>query len=115
MNKHKINYNWIMDLPFGRGKRFAGTAGSVMNRIIGGWQLAGQGSFNSNWWALPTSNWLTPNPVEIYGTKYPVKDCRSGTCYRQLPVLQRIHPGQPHQQLRRQWQAQRHHGGARKL
>jgi len=35
----------------------------------------------SNWWSLPTSCWLFPNPVEIYGTKYKVQDCRSGLCY----------------------------------
>lgn len=79
--KHRVNYNWIVDLPFGKGKWLAGGAGPLLNRIVGGWQLAGQGSFTSSWWNLPTSNWLTPNPVEIYGTKYPVKDCRSGACF----------------------------------
>ncbi|MFB3828239.1 MAG: carboxypeptidase regulatory-like domain-containing protein [Bryobacteraceae bacterium] len=79
--KHRINYNYILDLPFGKNKPLAGNAGPVLNRIIGGWQLAGQGSWTSTWWWLPTDNWLTPNPVEIYGTKYPIKDCRSGTCF----------------------------------
>jgi hypothetical protein len=79
--KHRVNYNYILDLPFGKGKPIAGGAGPILNRIVGGWQLAGQGSFTSSWWYLPTSNWLTPNKVEIYGTKYPIKDCRSGTCF----------------------------------
>lgn len=35
---------------------------------------------NSNWWGLPTGNWVFPNPVEIYGTKHKVQDCRSGVC-----------------------------------
>jgi hypothetical protein len=78
--KHRVNWNWIMDLPFGKGKPIYGGAGSIMNRIVGGWQLAGQGSVTSNWWTLPTSNWLFPNEVEIYDTKYPVQDCRSGVC-----------------------------------
>ncbi|MBI4902654.1 MAG: carboxypeptidase regulatory-like domain-containing protein [Acidobacteria bacterium] len=79
--KHRVNYNWIVDIPVGRGKRIAGQAGPIVNRIIGGWQLAGQGTFRNSWWALPTGNWLQPNPVEVYGTKYPIKDCRSGTCF----------------------------------
>ncbi|HET8550433.1 MAG TPA: carboxypeptidase-like regulatory domain-containing protein [Bryobacteraceae bacterium] len=79
--KHRFNWNWIVDLPFGRGKRFAGGAGGVLDRVIGGWQIAGQGSITSTWWQLPTTNWNFASPVEIYGTKYPVKDCRSGVCY----------------------------------
>jgi hypothetical protein len=47
---------------------------------VGGWQLAGSGSMTSTWWALPTGNWLQPNKLEIYGTKYKVQDCRGGTC-----------------------------------
>ncbi len=78
--KHRVNFNWILDLPFGQGKRIAGSAGPVLNRFVGGWQLAGQGSLTSTWWDLPTSDWLLPNPVEIYGDQYPIKDCRSGTC-----------------------------------
>jgi hypothetical protein len=78
--KHRVNWNWIVDLPFGKGKPLYGGAGALMNRVVGGWQLAGQGSITSNWWNLPTGNWLFPNPIEIYGTKYKVQDCRSGVC-----------------------------------
>ncbi|MEK7407341.1 MAG: carboxypeptidase regulatory-like domain-containing protein [Acidobacteriota bacterium] len=78
--KHRWNWNWILDLPFGRGKKWAGNAGAVLNRVVGGWQLAGHGSVTSNWWSLPTGNWAFPNKLEFYGTKYPIQDCRSGTC-----------------------------------
>lgn len=79
--KHRIRGNWIVDLPFGRGKKIAGNAGALLDRIIGGWQLAGFGNINSNYWALPTSNYGYLGNVEIYGKKYPIQDCRSGTCY----------------------------------
>jgi hypothetical protein len=79
--KHRYNWNFIVDLPFGKSKRFGGGAGPMLDRVIGGWQLAGSGSLTSNWWSLPTGNWQFPNPVEIYGTKYPIQDCRSGVCY----------------------------------
>ncbi len=78
--KHSLRWNWIVDLPFGQGKPIYGNAGSIMNRIVGGWQLAGQGSIRSTWWALPTGNWQYPNEFTVYGDKYKVKDCRSGVC-----------------------------------
>ncbi len=79
--KHRFNYNWIVDLPFGRGKTFASHSNGFLDRLIGGWQIAGSGSIVSRWWTLPTSNYGSFGKVEIYGTKYPIQDCRSGTCY----------------------------------
>ncbi|MBV6432188.1 MAG: hypothetical protein IANPNBLG_02324 [Bryobacteraceae bacterium] len=38
---HRFLFNYVLDLPFGRGKRFAGSANRVVNGIIGGWSLAG--------------------------------------------------------------------------
>ncbi len=36
---HVFNLNTIYELPFGRGKRFAGGANGVVDRIVGGWQV----------------------------------------------------------------------------
>ncbi|HUQ90832.1 MAG TPA: carboxypeptidase-like regulatory domain-containing protein [Bryobacteraceae bacterium] len=79
--QHNLKWNWIAGLPFGKGKKFLSNAGGVMDRVVGGWQIAGQGSVTSNWWQLPATNWVFPNKLEIYGTKYPVQDCRSGVCF----------------------------------
>jgi hypothetical protein len=49
-------------------------AGGFVDRVIGGWQLAGFGSLRSNYWSLPTSNWVQIGKVEVYGTKYPIED-----------------------------------------
>src|SRR5262249_28343853 len=38
---HQINANWIAQLPFGRGRHFAGNVGGLLNAFIGGWQLSG--------------------------------------------------------------------------
>jgi hypothetical protein len=38
--RHQINFNWLADLPFGEGKRWANSSGA-MNSIVGGWSLAG--------------------------------------------------------------------------
>ena len=60
---HQINANWLVELPFGKGKRFAGNAGGFTDAVIGGWQLSGLARWtsgfpftvdNGNFW--PT-NW----------------------------------------------------------
>ena len=38
---HQINGDWIAELPFGRGKKFAGDARGATDALIGGWQLSG--------------------------------------------------------------------------
>ena len=37
---------------------------------------------NSNYITLPTTNWGTTSTPQIYGTQYPVEDCRSGSCIK---------------------------------
>ena len=39
--RHQVNFNWLTELPFGRGKRFGGGASSVVNELIGDWAIAG--------------------------------------------------------------------------
>ncbi len=39
--RHQINTNYIWDLPFGRGKRFASSIGRLADMLIGGWQTTG--------------------------------------------------------------------------
>jgi hypothetical protein len=46
---HQFNANFSYQLPFGNGQRFGGSAGGIMNQLIGGWQWNGivtaQGGF----------------------------------------------------------------------
>ena len=44
---HAFKANVVYELPFGQGQRFGSNAGSVMNQIIGGWQLAGNARVQS--------------------------------------------------------------------
>lgn len=78
--KHSVNWNWIADLPFGKGKPIAGNARGLLDKVIGGWQIAGLGSLNSNYFSLPANIYPTGEKIEIYGYKYPIQDCRSGVC-----------------------------------
>ncbi|HEU0141994.1 MAG TPA: TonB-dependent receptor [Bryobacteraceae bacterium] len=79
--KHRVRWNWIVDLPFGKGKPLGGNAGPVLHRFIGNWQVAGIGSLWSTYFSLPTGVYPNGNAIEIYGYKYPIQDCRSGVCY----------------------------------
>ncbi len=39
--RHNFNANWLMELPFGKGRKFFGGINSVADALIGGWQLTG--------------------------------------------------------------------------
>lgn len=40
-----LNLNYSYALPFGRGHRVLGNAGTLLDKIVGGWQYSGVGSF----------------------------------------------------------------------
>jgi Carboxypeptidase regulatory-like domain len=44
---HRMRYNALVDLPFGRGKRFGDKLPGFVNHLIGGWQLAAIGDWRS--------------------------------------------------------------------
>jgi hypothetical protein len=39
--RHNINANWLLDVPFGKGRRFGGGWNRVLDTAFGGWQLTG--------------------------------------------------------------------------
>jgi carboxypeptidase family protein len=49
--RHNINANWLLALPFGKGRKFFGNAHSAVDGLIGGWQLTGIARINTG---LPT-------------------------------------------------------------
>jgi Carboxypeptidase regulatory-like domain len=77
-----LQFNGIVDLPFGRGKRFFGNANRAMNELVGGWQLAGAGQIRSQDFTVTNSDWGPTHPLHIYKHKMPIVDCRSGNCYK---------------------------------
>jgi hypothetical protein len=38
---HQINSNWLVNLPYGRGRAFGGNSGGFANAVLGGWELTG--------------------------------------------------------------------------
>jgi len=78
--KHDLRWNWIVDLPFGKDKLVGRNANALLNAFIGGWQVAGLGRLFSNYFSLPTNIYPTGVPVQYFGHKYPIQDCRGGVC-----------------------------------
>lgn len=78
----RIEFNFIFDLPVGRGKRFLGNANRFVNELVGGYQIAGAGSpLIAQIFQPGSGNWGPVAPIHIYKHKLPIKDCRSGNCY----------------------------------
>jgi Carboxypeptidase regulatory-like domain len=77
---NQLKWNWVVDLPIGRDHLLASHIGKRLNNIIGGWQLAGFGTYQSRYFQLPTTNYGPTTQVQTYGKKYKIEDCSSGTC-----------------------------------
>jgi hypothetical protein len=74
--KHRVRWNWIYNLPFGKGQPILPNASKWLSAMVGGWSLTGSGTVVSTWFALDSSDWgFTGEPVHVYGTKYPILDC----------------------------------------
>jgi hypothetical protein len=81
--KQHIQFNGIVDLPVGRGKRFLGNSNRILNELVGGFELAGDGNIASQYVAITATNWGPANPLQVYKHKAPITDCRSGVCYKE--------------------------------
>ena len=64
---HIINANWVVGLPFGRGKKFMSNSSSLVNAILGGWQWSGIFRWNSG---LPI---ISPNDCCFWATNWNVQ------------------------------------------
>jgi hypothetical protein len=47
---HRMRWNGIYELPFGRGKKFGADIGKGLNAVVGGWQFAFIGEWRSGYW-----------------------------------------------------------------
>jgi Carboxypeptidase regulatory-like domain len=65
--RHIINANWVVGLPFGRGKRFLDNSNSFVEGVFGGWQTTGIFRWNSG---LPIQ---TPFDCCVWATNWNVQ------------------------------------------
>jgi len=76
-----IGWNFIADLPFGRGKKFGHDMNRVLDKVVGGWQFAGIGNWKTSYFTLGSSNWFVDPTIQVNAYKDPIKNCTSGICY----------------------------------
>ncbi len=66
---HRITFNAIYDLPFGRGKYFGRSASAPLNYVIGGWRVATIGTWNSGLWMGVNPGFVQSGDVRIPANK----------------------------------------------
>jgi hypothetical protein len=60
---HRVRWNGIWDLPFGRGQKWGSGVGRGLNFLIGGWQIAFIGNWRSgNWMGVSSGLYLFGDP-----------------------------------------------------
>ena len=75
--KHRTRWNWNYEIPVGKGRQYSRNAPRWLDAAIGGWNLSGTGTVVSTWFSLPTNQWGESGKLDVYGTKYPILDCRA--------------------------------------
>ena len=78
--RHIINMNAVWQLPFGKGRPFLSDSNSVVNGILGGWQLSG------------IFRWNSGLPVGFYGASGPYDNSRWATNWNVQSNVIRIRP-----------------------
>lgn len=64
---HQINANYVWDLPFGRGKKFASSVGRITDEFIGGWVTTGIVRWTSGFPFLMDNGAYYPTNWDIEG------------------------------------------------
>lgn len=78
--KHRISFNGIVDLPFGKGKKFLRDSNRWLDALVGGFQVAYIGNVVSQFVTPAVGNYGPTAPIKVYKDGVPVTDCRSGVC-----------------------------------
>jgi hypothetical protein len=78
----RVQFNGIYGLPFGKGKQLLGGVNKLMDELVGGWQIAGAGTFTVSYFPITTTYWGPTSPLHVYKKSAPLTDCRSGNCVK---------------------------------
>ena len=81
--QQQVKFNFVYDLPFGRGKRFFSGANKLMDELIGGYQIAGDGNVLNQYYSITATHWGPVNAIQTYKHAHPITDCRSGKCLKE--------------------------------
>jgi hypothetical protein len=78
-----IQFNGLIDFPFGRGKRWLSNINKPLDEVVGGWQLAAAGRLVVTDFQITTTNWGPTSPLKLYKHKVLINDCSSGQCEKE--------------------------------
>jgi hypothetical protein len=86
LSPQQLTWNGVIDLPIGRDRKYLNHMNRLVDEVIGGYQVAFNGSAAPSWFAPSAANWGGDNPagtgsmgvIQKFGHKYPVTSC-SGT------------------------------------
>ncbi len=67
---HQFTADWVVDMPFGKGKKFAGEANRFEDAIIGGWQVSGLFRWTSGFPFYVTNGYQWPTDWDLSGNAY---------------------------------------------
>jgi len=72
---HQINANYVVELPFGRGRHWYGGAGRVADALLGGWDLTGVWRWTSGYPVTigNGASWATNWELSGYATRIAAK------------------------------------------
>jgi hypothetical protein len=57
---HIIHFNYVYELPWGKGRRFASSMHPVVDAILGGWTISGLSTWQSGYGLTPTAPGQSP-------------------------------------------------------
>ena len=84
-----LQFNGVLDIPVGRGKRWLSGVNKPLNVLVGGWQIAGAGAIAQQDFYVNTTNWgptansgPSKDSIHVYKKRAPITDCRSGICVK---------------------------------
>ena len=77
---HRVSFNGLVDVPFGKGRHFLKNSNRLLDALIGGYQIAFVGTVVSQSFQVGTGNYGATSPIKLYKNSVPVTDCRSGVC-----------------------------------
>jgi hypothetical protein len=70
---HRITGNLIYEFPFGKGKKFGGSSGRVVNALIGGWEWSTIYSLYSGQFLTPLWTGSDPTGTAFTGSRTPAQ------------------------------------------
>jgi hypothetical protein len=58
--RHNFNGDWVVNLPFGRGQHFFGSANRLLDAFVGGWEVSGTVRWHSGFPESPSNGFDFP-------------------------------------------------------